>query len=79
MVRCDKDDECSTSDGLQSAYESTTEEEGSEQYLEFSEYRLHTNSPAWAALFPLPDSPEIVTAALHATDSDVRKFEYTCG
>lgn len=43
-----------------SDYESATDEDESQQYLEYSEYHLHTNSPAWAALFPLPDSPETV-------------------
>ena len=60
-----------------SDYESATEENDSMQHLEFSEYHLHTNSPAWAALFPLPDSPEIITAALPAKDPDVRIFGFT--
>ena len=37
---------------------------GDEEYIEYSEYHLHTNSPAWAALFPLPDSPEASEATL---------------
>jgi hypothetical protein len=75
VLSCEKDDDSSTDveqwTPALSDYESATDE-GSEQHLEFSEYRLHTNSPAWAALFPLPDSPESVTVALPEKDPDVR-------
>jgi len=74
---CQKDDEDETDSELQrtptlSDYTSVIAEEDSEQHLEFSEYRLHTNSPAWAALFPLPESPDTLAAALSAEDPDVR-------
>jgi len=73
---CQKDDEDETDSELQrtptlSDYASAIAEEDSE-HLEFSEYRLHTNSPAWAALFPLPESPDTLAAALSAEDPDVR-------
>jgi hypothetical protein len=77
MIQHGKDDQSNTDIELQSEYESATEEDDSEQYLEFNEYRLHTDSPAWAALFPLPDSPELVTMMLHATKSDVSRSSHT--
>jgi hypothetical protein len=76
-IQCGKDDQSTTDVELQSEYESATEEDGSEQYLEFSEYRLHTDSPAWAALFPLPESPEVATVILHTTNSDVSRSNHT--
>jgi hypothetical protein len=77
MIQHGKDDQSNTDIELQSEYESATEEDDSEQYLEFNEYRLHTDSPAWAALFPLPDSPELVTMMLHTTKSDVSRSSHT--
>jgi len=76
IFKCGKDDQSSTDVELQSEYESATEEDDNEQYLEFSEYRLHTDSPAWAALFPLPDSPEVTAMILHTATSDVSRSNY---
>lgn len=38
-----------------------------EECIEYGEHHLHTNSPAWAALFPLPDSPEASGATVKPT------------
>lgn len=48
-----------------SEYESATEDDDSfQEDLDGTPVRLHTNSPAWASLFPLPDSPDITCHAL---------------
>ncbi|KAF7966982.1 hypothetical protein HWV62_39013 [Athelia sp. TMB] len=51
-----------------SEYESATEDDDWEEELDTKQMRLHTSSPAWAALFPLPETPEEDLGALSGSE-----------
>lgn len=58
----------------ESEYESAAEDVNhGEDNSDLDEIPLHTNSPTWAALFPLPESPDIsiLTISHPCGESDV--------
>lgn len=78
MLKHEKDDDSDTDTEVHwtptlSDYESATDDGDSGVNMKANtvEYRLHTNSPEWAALFPLPDSPEVLTVAIPAENLNV--------